>query len=102
MTSGQCYQVSFDAASAAHDTILITNIDLIDINGNIIQTQWIGEIDPKVQMYTPYFNLNLGIVPVTGYYAFQLTASVDGQTCILNSVVFEGIYNSNSSVTKCP
>ncbi|CAG8544844.1 738_t:CDS:1, partial [Ambispora gerdemannii] len=99
---GQCYQVSFDATGAAPGSILVTNIDLIDTNGNIIQTQWVGGIDPTRQAFTPNFNLNLGMNPVIGYYAFQITASVRGQTCLRNSAVFKGIYNSNSPVVRCP
>ncbi|CAG8564509.1 12878_t:CDS:2 [Ambispora leptoticha] len=104
ITNGQCYQVSFDVAGAApNTTIYVTNVDLIDGSGNFVQTQWFGKIDPTAQSSTPYFNLNLGMNPVNGgNYAFQITALVNGQSCLINSVVFQGLYNTYSNAVRCP
>ncbi|CAG8589903.1 10748_t:CDS:2 [Ambispora gerdemannii] len=97
-TNGQCYQVSFDAGANARGQIKVTCVDLYDARGNVVQTQWFGELDPTETSSTPNFNLNLGLSPKSGEYYLLVTA---GGACTLSSVRFYATYNPNSGTTQC-
>ncbi|KAG9288809.1 hypothetical protein G9A89_001133 [Geosiphon pyriformis] len=100
-TNGQCYQVSFERGPSSVSKV--TKIDLLDSGGNFVQRQWNGDIDTAQQNSTPFFVLNLGPQSLSGsYYLAVTTKTLDGNTCVKNSVIFTGIFdNFNSAFNGC-
>ncbi|CAG8553503.1 5760_t:CDS:2 [Ambispora gerdemannii] len=102
-THGQCYQISFDAGNNSAGALQVTSVDLLDVAGNLVKTQWSGSVDPALQGYVPFFNLDLGPTPTTGTYSFRVNVHTSGgATCVRNTVSITGIFNPNSGFVPCP
>ncbi|KAG9290154.1 hypothetical protein G9A89_010460 [Geosiphon pyriformis] len=104
-TDGECYQLSFDAGRSRG--IEVTDVNLLDTDGNFIVNQWSGSIfgDATIPQQTPLFPLNLGPEQKSGDYLLALVAKIkdgdDTKYCDVPYIKLKGIFNLNNIPNTC-